>query len=87
MDHYSTCPLQICDKVQSRHDKSTAIMGRQKRSPRAGIAKGNGGWRVKTALNSVNRRLHDHLSGKYCESLNATDRNGVQISSDFNVTA
>jgi hypothetical protein len=44
------------------------------------------GWAMKTALSSVNRRLHDHLSGKYWETLNATERNGVQISSDFNVT-
>ena len=40
---------------------------------------------MKTALSSVNGRLHDHLSGKYCETLNATERNGGQISSDFNV--
>ena len=46
---------------------------------------GEGG--VKTALSSVNRRLHDHLSGKYWETLNAMEWNGVQISSDFNVVA
>jgi len=34
MDHSSTCPLQIRDKVQSRNDKSMAIMGQQKNEER-----------------------------------------------------
>ena len=54
-------------------------MGRQKGRPRAGIGRGNAGWARgggEIALSLVHSRLHDHLSVKYRETLNAMERNG-----------